>query len=88
LENSRASALRYLALPSYSFAANPTIATWLYNLFSLYLFGGRTEELHFYALPDKLTLNFNNPGWHFLQLLCLVWVYQQIQNDRESKTIA
>jgi hypothetical protein len=82
---SSAIALQYLALPSYSFAAHPSIVTWLYNLFTLYQFGGHPQELHLYDLPAKLKLNFNNPGWHFLQLLCLIWVYQQIRKHRGSK---
>jgi hypothetical protein len=76
---SSAVALQYFALPSYSFAAEPNLVSWLYNLFSLYLFGGRLEELHLYALPHRLNLNFNNPGWHFMQWMCLVWVWQKLR---------
>jgi len=81
---SSAIALQYLALPAYSFAACPSIATWIYNLLGLYLFGGHPSELHFYQLPWKLTMNFDNRAWQFLQWLCLIWVGMRLRSHRRK----
>jgi len=81
---SSAMALQYLALPSYSFAAWPNAAAWIYNAFSAWLMGGHPDELDLWRLPVKLTVNFDNRGFQFLQWVCLVWVGMKIRAHRRG----
>jgi hypothetical protein len=79
---SSAMALQYLALPAYSFAAWPGVLGWIYNLFSAWLMAGHPQELDLYRLPLKMTVNFDNRGFAFLQWVCLIWVVMRLRADR------
>jgi hypothetical protein len=77
-------ALQYLALPSYSFAAWPNVAAWIFNVLSAWMMGGHPDELDLWRLPVKVTVNFDNRGFQFLQWVCLMWVWMQIRRHRRA----
>ncbi len=81
-------ALQYLALPAYAFAARPGVMGWIYNLFSAWLMLGHPQELDLYRLPVKMTVNFDNRGFAFLQWVCLIWVVMKLRAHRRQSGAA